>query len=656
MENEAATWTHTQEILLDHFQEATVNFVWEKGNLASITSVFLQCIIIHCALLSFDWSKLRKKIRASREKTYEHILKGSTRAKPGFSSPDLLLVSNSKFPAASKWKNHALQIAIKERELEHPLKIPSAVLLFTNFSELEKSDGVSRAVTSLFSTSLLIFVDSFNNSAVKIGCFACGSSFTMMLHPKYVQAYSLTFQKVSNKSIQSFETLILFWQKIHSTINFDSVPPNWTCLKKSQRNDICQIFKTYCQYKNCSEVEKFTYFHIGIVGVYLTSTSTFHFLRQIYPFGPQITEYKLQIIFPKMQFLDSNLSAFLTPFAGTIWLYILIAIAVVSIWVKVIEKGKAFQVIYWQISVLLEQDAEWKTRTRKSGKLIITIWIISLYFLREFYNSSLYSMMAAEKEPNDYPLDINATLNRNDFDIILLQSIQSEIHNVLYPSYKKSPTPLELLWKNILKKSYTIRVYGNTSYIQTLQAASSGNYTPINYCSPGALSDPQYPIFECVTKERKFPKFGIMCEGNCEGYYSVVLSEKQNMHRKIQQKPFFKNIKLWSHGLFNFATLSFPKFLGSFVQSGLYEVIMKRHRMLKHLKEMQNLNQKGEMGMSNGSLFSYMLLANSSRFGNFDEEATKLTAFTGTILICSLILGAALIALGAELYQFLRII
>jgi len=66
----------------------------------------------------------------------------------------------------------------------------------------------------------------------------------------------------------------------------------------------------------------------------------------------------------------------------------------------------------------------------------------------------------------------------------------------------------------------------------------------------------------------------VVTPGDYSDLVGVAFLGQNAMQRvKPKQQPFFTNFKAW-YSYANFVTKAFPKFLGFFVQSGIYELAM----------------------------------------------------------------------------------
>ncbi|CAL8092067.1 unnamed protein product [Orchesella dallaii] len=660
---EYKTSFHMQSILLEHFRYSTCEFVWDEFNSLS-RNIFAQCIIFQCIILNFDLLKIEKfgKIHfeksRDREKNLSYILQTNARTIFGqkFSTRDLLLISDSTFPPTSSfWGDHILQTSIKsDREIIAPITIPTVILV-------RSSNSFNLTVYSHFTAVILIFISS-DGSDVKIGCFSCD------FRPSNgTEAYTLTFENAPLKDISCFNDLYKFWEKLHLfSIRSSEISPALNidnCLKisnyklnVSSNAKSCEILETFVRIKNCT-LELCT---TSLFQIWLKPPIRFNYFVNVFPFGQQQIDFSFQLHLPKIHFFDANLTAFLLPFTITIWLCIGITILATSAFLIYTETKSSGQVIFWQCEVLLVQGGELLRWIRgKWGKITITTWIFTTLFLRQFYNSSLYSFMAKEKESNDFPKSMEELLVRKDIPLLSPASFLSEL-SWIYARETDRGLALRLIkfYMKILPKSSFI-LGNHEMYIRALQQASNGSLVrsiKINFRAPRnqAKNRLSTPRIERSIKETRFNQFAVMCVGDCEMSLKGVFLGKTRLNNQIivpKQRPFFRVFQFW-HAFPNFATVSFSNFLAYFVQSGLHDLAIGRYKMLKQLKLLESLNYGRKLGMSNGSLFSYIFLSKKDEKvfnSSLTEHASaKVSEFVGTFILTGFMFGLSLVILIFE--------
>jgi len=75
-------------------------------------------------------------------------------------------------------------------------------------------------------------------------------------------------------------------------------------------------------------------------------------------------------------------------------------------------------VMVWQVSAVLEQEGCKLEHSKFGVTFLVVVWLLSLVFIRQFYNSSLYSFFTADRDPHDFPSSIEEVLNRGDVSLI----------------------------------------------------------------------------------------------------------------------------------------------------------------------------------------------------------------------------------------------
>ncbi|CAL8092076.1 unnamed protein product [Orchesella dallaii] len=602
----------------------------------------------------------------AREQTLEKVLQlgGRTILEQKFSAQDLLLISDSTFPSSSSfWGDHLLRKNIRpDRQINKPITIPT-VIVVRRLDSIADLGYLESTVFSSFTEPILIFFSSDGND-VKIGCFACD----FKLFQKRL-LYELALEDIPKHEMLCFHDLLKFWESLHNSIrskdNHHHPDLNTrNCLKLSNHKlnpisdaESCEILETFVEIKNCSlELCGANRFHL-----WLTSPIPFNYFVEILPFGQQQISFSFLLRLPKIDYFDAKLTAFLLPFTITIWLFIGITILATSAWLIHTEKKSSGQVIFWQCEVLLVQGGDLlRWIRRRWGKMIMTIWIFTTLFLRNFYNSSLYSFMAKEKEANDFPRSMEELLGQDDVPLLAPTSFLNELHWI----YRRE-TDIDIKLALGLAKFYTKLVDKSfflleRKYIQSLQQASNAsfintwyftvirNQTENNRGIPDAIRN---------SEEKRFTQFAAMCEGDCEmSLKGVFLGETMLNNRIIvpKQIPFFRTFKFW-FAFPSFASLSFSKFLGYFVQSGLHDLATSRYKMLKQLQLLESLNCGRKLGMSNGSLFSYLFLSKNEGEvceSNTKEHApAKVSEFVGSFIVVGCLFGLALVILIYEVRE-----
>ncbi|CAL8127765.1 unnamed protein product [Orchesella dallaii] len=197
---------------------------------------------------------------------------------------------------------------------------------------------------------------------------------------------------VTTNELSSIKILRSLWQRLHSTTRFESADEDTdlTCTTISFSGvtryfdkETCVFQQTFCKLLNCSHGSCCnTIFDV------LSSNVNFPSLRypyfQILPFVQNHIEFKIQILFPAQSLFETNLTAFLYPFRFHVWLSCLVAMTAVSLWFIGYERQSVYKVLFWQHSIILEQDGQFGNMGTR-GSTLIGIWMLSLFLIRQFY-------------------------------------------------------------------------------------------------------------------------------------------------------------------------------------------------------------------------------------------------------------------------------
>ncbi|CAL8128516.1 unnamed protein product [Orchesella dallaii] len=671
-----------------------MDFVW-KENTALSGSLFHQCILLNCILISFDFIRLEQhfknlegdvsriqKVRVCdichnytvyyadimfKDRAFRWILQSNWKIsiKQRFTSKDLLLVSDSIF-SSKRFGHVSLQIEIDREYRFIPIKIPTVVLLETsltpeNILEVDKS---TRIIFSEMTSALLIFVYS-DLKFVSIGCFTCEQFVKHYSKLKYAPMYPVTFQPLPI-AIGTFENLEKHWRNLHSKLQFtnneNNMDQNCFLTSSSKTDETCETYKSLFKAKNCSSFTFCMDFFTN--GPMLESTPSkllrFKYISQIFPFLLRETDFKLQVLLPKVHVLESGLGAYLTPFDFKIWICTIASNICIFLWLWVKEGGNFTQVLFWQFTTLIEQDGPKLAlkRIRVTGKTIVLMWMVVAILLRLFYTASLYSFMAAEMEPNVFPQTIEEAVKRDDFDLLLPVSFVTALNSWFWEHSSNHLPQVRNFYFGIISKSFFVAIpHMETQTLQNFSNGISARMGHYPFVNRNAKSRFRFEMTaSLVAVEKIFSNIATLCERDCNSNSNEGLVGQKSFYRIIpdQRSPVLRLVKFWILRFGNFATLSFSEFFGSFVHSGLYEFSIKHYRLLKRVKNMQKLNVLGTLGMSNASLYSFVFLANQKEMFIEEEEPTKISVLKGTLLIGTFMFCSALTVFLCELRKYIK--
>ncbi|CAL8112247.1 unnamed protein product [Orchesella dallaii] len=662
-----ASWQETQIVFLESFRTSTVAFMWGIGDPLTST-VLAQCIILQCILTSFNTSRLEDQISQAseeihgfrrnwiRELTYTQILKenANTIAQQIYSTHDFILIADTISPN-NGWKERTFRPLSVILTTRIPIKMPTAVLLMTPTPGLISPDSVQ--APAIFLSSILIFVNLHKNF-VYIGCFSCHKNLTYFSQTKQFKPHqSITLECIPKSSAKSFNSIFIYWQSMHSRLFLGYEAPKNNCMtlyfhEKDSifHEESCQIYEEYFRYSNCSNFEACLLFYMEFLLISPKHSLAVHDSWKIFPFVQNQTDISLQVLFPNIKFFDANLQAYLTPFKLEIWLCVLVSMISILTWLIWMEDQDFYRVALLQFSIILEQGIQLLRTGVKYGNFILTIWIYCSIFLRFFYTSSLYSLLTAEEAPNDYPQNMQQLLNRPDFDLVLTGTFFYIMFWTCSRFDTHPPQQLEKFYVRVLQKAYfMVEEYGTP----TMEKILDGNPAKVWYfveknkfTTVPALGDSMQK-----TEYLKFNQFAIMCEATCDETWSVSASftgQTRLHHVFLKESRFFTSNMFWSEVSPTFVSIQFSKFLGSFVHSGIYELLVVRFRKLNKLKLLKegahNFKRVGY------SLFSYVFFTSENRDDLLSSipEATKLSTFAGTFMMAGFLLSIALLVLLIE--------
>ncbi|CAL8112357.1 unnamed protein product [Orchesella dallaii] len=668
----------------NHFRDMTTQFIWDGSVSKSVaTTILSQCILIECISISYDSGILEKSIRRSnpkkdntkiRDQTYQHILSANAKIfrTQRFNPAEFILILDSIFPSKTSSETHGIQTSTNELNIY--MHNPSVILVETVASHFLKSARIARQVAALYSSTLLLFIDTANDY-VRMGNFAGKNGMEYFRDKKrQLSSYLVTLEEVPISVAASMENILRFWKKLHSKVSLAKTTPpgksDWNCRSNDQypANEECMLYKYYFQYINCTDVLKCLLLYRNLLdlkhGFHPNFDNNPHRFY-ISSYSQRQLGYYLQIVFPKENFPLENRNV-LCPFEYNFWLPILSVVVTASVWLILIRREKVRHVTYPKTSVATTESRNLSVILKAGYTKVAIIWIFSAVFLCQFYASSLHSVVTftADKIPPYLPTTIEQLSNRDDFDILARKGFSHNFYiQFLAYWYKKEaylPNKTEEVYtKIVLKSSYV----GNWYFRKTLRNIAEGKYEHVQFVQRD--HDPKHkPLgnllkYKLQTKNVTFRQFAALQETYME---NVIENERLIFgHTKLQsvipkpQKVFYKAIYLWTQRFPNFATFHLVKFLGSFVQSGLHDRELIIYQKVERWRDWKKLNRKSELGISNGQLFSqiFMIERVKSRYRP-PTHISMSTLSKGFYLGCMIFTAAAAWLLGELLLKILK--
>ncbi|CAL8130395.1 unnamed protein product [Orchesella dallaii] len=531
----------------------------------------------------------------------------------------------------------------------HRVITPKVILLELNINidtATEQEQGIV-GVQASHRSAILIFLDKTTKS-VGIGCTRCGIG---QPFPNYS-----TLDIDRRNSLMSFSNLLKFWERLHINLYFGKERYENYCpamdLHRIHYGKLCNLRRIFYQYVNCSNFDNCASNYYSQFQL-LRAQKTVDMPSEVLPFGLEQLDYTFQVISPKILFLDVKLNAFLSPFSYVVWLWTLAAAFIIFLWLTCIEHQQLSQALLWHLSNFCEQNNILIRNMKRLSKFVMLVFIFCTLTLRNCYTSSLYSFLASEKQPIGIPQSMEEMVGKHDFDTISHSRFHEEVHSMFWRDFTYLPTRLRELYINICMKSYFVI---ERSELQTLNNLS--NEMATNIRRNGAHSFTNSTSVEdlirspWVASTKQFHNFGVICKGSCENIWKLAFVGKRNWHRIVpKQSPFLSSAHFWTRDHIGIKTFSFLKFLGSFVESGMYDFTFKRYKMLEEYYSMKFAESVLQLGMSKGNIFSYVFLNDGKDVQNNEVLSTKLTAFYGTFFIYLFVIFAAFISLGLEVLK-----
>ncbi|CAL8132822.1 unnamed protein product [Orchesella dallaii] len=548
-------------------------------------------------------------------------------------------------------------------------KVPTVILSWTRYRKPSKKLRVW-SVRAFVTSSLLIFIDC-DDRKVFIGCFSCDND--LRQHPYKNLGRRLNYDILLVElliDIHTFEDISMFWTTVNSKLHFeetDESSTNCFSITTDSKGEIddpgeeCATYHTFFQYINCSNFDHCKIFFQTHIELAPQQPHELRYKnREIFHYGHKQVDYTFQILIPFMHPLDIGLRAFLSPFLLRVWLLLLVTLVCILLWLVLLERQKIVEVLFLQLSILLEQDPYIQSKMNKiQSHVVVLVFIFSAIALRQFYLSCLYSFIVMEPQATDYPKTIREVLNRTEFEIFTPITFWYEIEPLFWTEFPKSNRELAMLFENIVLRSFFMK---ERTELQTLYNVSARKafeiykYTSWSWSQGWKL----VTVWGAMSVEKissTFSRFAVVCNENCDGYWKLPFLGQTQWYRVSEMEMrFLSTHQFWSQMCANFATLKFSRFLGRFVDSGLHGWVSRRYnvQMRYEMTRTNGLRNLDQAGIYNGSLWSYLMLGNDvRRLVTTEEEATKASALIGILVIMTMVLMFGIIVLGLEILNLI---
>ncbi|CAL8127777.1 unnamed protein product [Orchesella dallaii] len=654
--------------LIKNFAEPTVEFLWEENSQLTF-SALSQCIILSCILLNFHSFELERKLQHDKIETetlheikspYQFVTESHVKIfrNHRHSSNKFILFSDTTFPSINRSSLLNLNYKVAGYRKQHR-KYPFIIISSLLDHPILSTDPENWKYSLDLSSIILLFV-AHASGAVRLG-YVCNVSVDFPWYNIRIATFPVATNELSSSNI-----LLSLWERLHSTTRFESehqdTDTDLSCIPMSfsgaseMFDDTCVFQTTYCKLRNCSrETCCATIYTVLSTNIYPTSLIYPYF--QILPFVQNQIDFRIQILFPAQNLFETNLTAFLYPFCFKVWLSCLVGMTAVSLWFIGYERQSICKVLFWQHSIILEQDGQFGNMGARGSTLII-IWMLSLFLIRQFYGSSLYSFMTTKNEPSEYPKDIHEALARSDFDFICSSAFETRL--LFVGLHIELPRKLFNFYVSILSRSYfTIPESGKDFETLTQQNASHGKKTRVYSRIYNKTYENSTRLFiamvlayaQTTYNSIVFNRFIYICEPGCmdgPGFFGQTML----VHKSAKDHPLLTYHEFWFQTEPCFESFRFAKFLSRFVKSGLYELEVSRYKKLKQVKRLKKLEGSRKRGWSNGSLFSYAFLDASAKERAQKEnveESMKIVALKGTFILMEVLVLVCVVIFLVEL-------
>ncbi|CAL8130379.1 unnamed protein product [Orchesella dallaii] len=378
-------------------------------------------------------------------------------------------------------------------------------------------------------TGMVLVID---DGTVSIGCIACASPPKLQEFGRrfIASGFEVSLRKIPEQFMDSHCAVKKFWMNVHSKLDFGHKVSKQkifalgsNCRKVKEK---CELYQVFFEYMNCSNFDDCENFFVDELQLYQLPSTTVLSALKIVHYGLQKTHFTLQLLFPRVKILDGRFSPFFTPFLLVVWLGLLISLGGIAFWLILAEGLNSFHLLFWQLSILLEQDVNQLKATKIQSHVIIIGFIFSGIVFRQFYGSCLYSFMVAEPQPTDYPKNIEELLNQNKFVILTPRKLVSQLHSLVFDGLQNHNLEGPLLLEKIILGSYIMQ---SNREIETLKNITNQIELEVFHYSP-TMKPNGFKLPSCLVdiKLTKIlpDRLAVICDENCDGYWKLPFSGK----------------------------------------------------------------------------------------------------------------------------------
>ncbi|CAL8130393.1 unnamed protein product [Orchesella dallaii] len=133
---------------------------------------------------------------------------------------------------------------------------------------------------------------------------------------------------------------------------------------------------------------------------------------------------------------------------------------------------------------------------------------------------------------------------------------------------------------------------------------------------------------------KTFSQLALACKGTCMNEENGALFGQTRFNMIIpKQDPFYQSFEFWNEIQVSISTVRYHKFFGQLVQSRVYDWILCQQAKLQRFMGIRDLNEFVKGIKNNGSLFSFVFMADENQEYKNEERPTTLKALTGTFFI-----------------------
>ncbi|CAL8068414.1 unnamed protein product [Orchesella dallaii] len=464
---------------------------------------------------------------------------------------------------------------------------------------------------------LIIFGNSGGIKTVHLSCFNCPKPPKMINDLKRKgDVFKLTalipWTDVSSTKVHLDD----YWRTLHLNLNqigfynsdrisrkFNKTSTGIRCFNRNDERDSEQnclynilLHRNNCTVPDCKNLLKFSFVHFPAVYI-LEGMVEFAYY---FPFGTQFDSVKfIMILSTDDQRKASTFEGLFSTFSLSVWLYLFLAILLVSIALSKFTGTPYSLSSLWVVAILLENDGNLNEQSEWTMGHLLVFWLYGSLLIRNFYTSQMYSHLTTQPEPSDLPKSINEMFLNSSVMILADDNLATKLSQQF-----KQITGLKIVTSRKALQTHgyfkRIRVMSTASKEFSLQIVKNASLSLPLSCED--FVEKHFEFKEnsnrlCPTSKRfAFLYNSISWRGMTSPRFvlpALKVFRTRQIYEPTNYLSFMSQSLIWLTYQKLFFTEQFHQQFGYLVDSGLYSWFKHNYDIMVQTQVLKNINVEG---------------------------------------------------------------